>query len=41
LAKNDANVLVGYRILSQDYQAGSFEWDVVQQGPLLGLAVRF
>lgn len=31
----------GYRYLSVDYDGGSFEYDVTQGGPLLGLSFRF
>jgi hypothetical protein len=37
--------IVGYRLLSVDYQKGSgvnrYEYDVLQHGPLLGLSVGF
>jgi hypothetical protein len=32
---------VGYQVLSWDYEDDDFEWDVTQQGPLLGAAIRF
>ncbi len=36
---------LGYRAIGQDYSEGSgassFEWDVVQHGPILGLSLRF
>lgn len=42
---NNANVLVGYRALSQDYKKGSgenkFVWDVIIHGPIIGLAIDF
>lgn len=45
LGGHDAVLRVGYRALSQDYSTGSgdgrFVWDITQQGPVLGLAVRF
>lgn len=31
----------GYRALGQDFEDGSFRWDVILHGPVLGLAVRF
>jgi hypothetical protein len=39
-------VRVGYRYLSLDYETtdftgGRFRWDVVQQGPALGVSIRF
>ena len=37
--------VLGYRALSVDYEKGSgaskYEYDVVQHGPLVGLAIRF
>ncbi len=40
---NNANALVGYRALSQDYKDGSgenrFRWDVIIHGPVIGLAI--
>ena len=40
---DNANVLVGYRALSQDYKDGSgenrFRWDVIIHGPIIGLAI--
>jgi hypothetical protein len=40
---NNANALVGYRALSQDYKEGSgenrFRWDVIIHGPIIGLAI--
>jgi len=42
--ENNANVLAGYRALSQDYKEGSgenkFEWDVIIHGPVLGLQIN-
>jgi hypothetical protein len=42
---DNANVLVGYRALHQDYQDGSgrdeFKWDVIIHGPVIGLAINF
>ncbi|MDM0029296.1 hypothetical protein [Variovorax saccharolyticus] len=35
------SVVVGYRSLGVDYQRGGFVYDVVQQGPVVGLVVRF
>lgn len=37
---------VGYRYLSQDFETGDFtgnrfKWDVTQQGPVIGLSMRF
>jgi hypothetical protein len=41
----DTTVLLGMRALSQDFADGSgsnrFKWDVIQYGPLVGLAFRF
>jgi hypothetical protein len=40
---DNANVLVGYRALSQDYKKGNgenrFRWDVTIHGPVIGLAI--
>lgn len=36
-----ATLAAGYRALSQDYESGSFKWDVTMHGPVLGLALRF
>jgi hypothetical protein len=33
--------LLGARALYQDYEDGSFGWDVTQYGPLIGLAFKF
>ena len=45
LGENDATALVGYRALGQDFDTGSgsgrFDWDVVYQGPIASLAIRF
>jgi hypothetical protein len=42
---NNANVVAGYRALSQDYKKGSgdnkFEWDVILHGPIIGLSIDF
>lgn len=42
---NDANVMLGYRALYQDYETGSgtdkFKWDVTLYGPVLALSVQF
>lgn len=35
------NFRVGYRYVSQDYKNGSFKWDTVQQGPILGIGFGF
>ena len=35
------SVVLGYRSLGVDYQRSGFVYDVVQQGPVLGLVVRF
>ncbi|ENX40470.1 hypothetical protein [Acinetobacter sp. NIPH 2100] len=35
------NFRVGYRYVSQDYKNGSFKWDTVQQGPVIGIGVGF
>ena len=39
------NVLVGYRVLDQNYDTGSgrdkSEWDVIMYGPILGLTIGF
>lgn len=37
----DAALFVGYRALAQDYEEGSFEWDVIAHGPILGLGFTF
>ena len=43
--ERDANVLVGWRALGQDYSKGSapslFVYDVVSHGPVFALAVTF
>lgn len=33
--------VAGYRALYVDYDHNDFKWDVTQQGPILGVAVRF
>jgi hypothetical protein len=42
---DNANVLVGYRALYQDYKDGNgsdeFKWDMTLHGPVLGLAINF
>ena len=44
-AENDTTASVGYRALGQDFDTGSgsrrFDWDVVYQGPMASLAIRF
>ncbi|MFU0507146.1 hypothetical protein [Pseudaminobacter sp. NGMCC 1.201702] len=35
------SALVGYRALGVDYEKGSFVFDIVQQGPILGLTMQF
>lgn len=35
------SVIAGYRAVSVDYEKGSFLYDTVQQGPLLGVDFRF
>lgn len=41
----NATLVAGYRALFQDYSDGNgqdrFEWDVVMQGPMLGLTIAF
>jgi hypothetical protein len=37
----DATARVGYRALSQDYTDGTFRWDMLIHGPLIGLTLRF
>ena len=32
---------IGYRAVGVDYKKGGFEFDVVQQGPMAGLVIRF
>lgn len=32
---------IGYQALSWDYEDDDFEWDVTQQGPIIGGAIRF
>jgi hypothetical protein len=40
-----ATLGIGYRVLSEDYQTGSgnqmFKYDVVTQGPVLGMSFNF
>ena len=38
---DNANVLIGYRGLHQDYQDGDFKWDVTLHGPMFGVAIDF
>ncbi|MDF1586806.1 hypothetical protein [Marinimicrococcus flavescens] len=42
---DDANLVAGYRALSQDYKDGNgrdaFKWDMILHGPVLGLAIAF
>lgn len=44
-AEDDTTASVGYRALGQDFDTGSgsrrFDWDVVYQGPMASLAIRF
>jgi hypothetical protein len=35
------STLLGYRALGVDYRDDGFVFDVVQQGPILGLVFRF
>ena len=35
------SALVGYRALGVDYEKGDFVFDIVQQGPILGLTMQF
>lgn len=39
--EDDATLRAGYKVLDQDFDDGSFEWDVTLHGPILGLSVRF
>ena len=32
---------LGYRAISQDYDQGGFEWDVLAHGPMIGVAIKF
>lgn len=41
LGRFDTVLGVGYQALSWDYDDGDFEWDVTQQGPVIGAAIRF
>lgn len=38
---DNLSLRAGYRALGVDYQKGSFEYDVVMQGPILGASYRF
>ncbi|QRM56210.1 hypothetical protein [Sinorhizobium sp. BG8] len=38
---NTISAVAGYRALGVDYSSGGFEFDVIQQGPILGLVVNF
>ena len=38
---NQTTYYLGYKALSQDYEDGGFEWDVVAHGPGLGFEIRF
>jgi hypothetical protein len=35
------NFAIGYCALYVDYDHNEFKWDVTQQGPILGVALRF
>lgn len=35
------SAVVGYRALGVDYSKDGFVFDVVQQGPILGMVIRF
>lgn len=35
------SAIAGYRALGVDYSDDGFQFDAVQQGPILGLAVKF
>jgi hypothetical protein len=37
----DGTLFLGYRALGQDYDHGSFEWDVIAHGPMFGLAIQW
>jgi hypothetical protein len=37
----DSALFFGYRVLSQDYDSGTFKWDVIAHGPVLGLSFEF
>lgn len=42
LPLNDTiSAIAGYRALGVDYDHGGFIYDIVQQGPILGLSIRF
>jgi hypothetical protein len=45
MGQRDAVLRFGYRALHEDYETGAggsrIRWDVTQQGPILGLALRF
>jgi hypothetical protein len=36
-----STLLLGYRVLYQDYHHNDFEWDVTMHGPVIGTSVRF
>lgn len=38
---NGLEVMAGYRAIGVDYHQGGFVYDVVQQGPMLGMSARF
>jgi hypothetical protein len=42
---NNANLLVGYRVLHQKYEHGdgcsAFDWDMTFHGPIAGLKITF
>jgi hypothetical protein len=35
------SAVVGYRAVGVDYQNGAFVYDIVQQGPIIGVAFKF
>lgn len=39
--KDNLSAVAGYRALGVDYSQDSFVYDVIQKGPVLGLAVHF
>ena len=39
--KDNLSAVAGYRALGVDYSQDSFVYDVIQKGPILGLAVHF
>ncbi|MFG0286007.1 MAG: hypothetical protein ACF8R7_16440 [Phycisphaerales bacterium JB039] len=41
LGSAEATVFGGYRALSQDYEDGEFEWDVISHGPIIGVNFAF